>query len=388
MNPEDSLTAEDKISRARAQIGREAPFFGAHALAMNFQETDGKTGISTMATDYHNLYWYRPFVDTLSTDEVKGVIIHEVLHRIFMHPFRLRGRIHTVSNMAMDYAINPYITDMRCKLPKGCLDDKKYHSKTWEQIYQMLLDQMQQNGKDPQNVKGQGWGDVVSPKGADGKELSESEAKAAEMSAESQNRAMLQSAKMAGHVPGNLQEIIDEMYEPEIDYEEIIYKVFTGGTPSGYSMRRPNKSALHNFNLFASGRNKRGAGVVGVGFDTSGSITTVEAANVLGILNGVMQSTMPEKVVVIQFDHGVQHVEEYDGFSDIPSIQIHGRGGTDFSPQFDYIEKNCMNIDQYLVITDGYGPFPKNPPSFPVTWLMTTDVVAPFGTTVRFKVKG
>lgn len=384
---DEQLDPHEKISKARAQLGREHSFVGAHCLAMNSIEVGPESPIKTMATDYYNLFWSPDFVKSLTIPEIKFVMVHEALHRIFLHPFRLGGRIHKIANIAMDYSINPWVQEIGLPPPKDVLLDKKYEGKTWEQIYQMIIDKMDKGGKGKE-PNGQSWGDVVAPTGENGKQLSDSEMRAKEVDASSTNQSMAQAAKMAGQLDGKFAELIDKMYEPEIDYEEIIYKVFTGGSPSGYSMRRPNKSALHNFGIFASGRNKRGSGVVGIGFDTSGSITSVEAANVLGIINGVMLSTKPERVVVIHFDHHVAHVEEHDGNDEIPSIEIHGRGGTDFSPQFDHIEKNGIHIDQYLVVTDGHGPFPSKPPSFPVTWLMTTDVVAPWGTTVRFRVKG
>ena len=383
MSKLDSLPAEDKIARAKAQLSREHAFYGAHALAMQFVESEQ---IPTMATNYFQCLWNRSFVDRLTVEEIKGVIVHEVLHRIFLHPFRIRGRMLELANIAMDFSINPFILEAGLTLPSDVLNDKKYHGRTWEQIYQMLFQEGEKNGKG-KDKKPQSWGQVMEPTGEKGEKLSESEARAMEIDAESTNRAMLQTAKMAGQIPGNLAEIIDKMFEPDIDYDEIITQVFSGAKPSGYSMKRPNKSALHNFDIFASGRNYSGSGTVGIGFDTSGSITSVEAGNVLGIINNVMESTRPDKVVVVQFDHAVQHVDWHDSSDQIPEIQIHGRGGTSFCPQFEYIQDHDIKIDQYLVVTDGYGDFPENPPPFPVTWLMTTDEVAPWGRTVRFKVK-
>lgn len=240
-------------------------------------------------------------------------------------------------------------------------------------------------------MKQQGWGECINPQkdGKDGKkeDMTETEARAAEIDAESMNRAMLQSAKLAGHVPGNLAELIEKMWEPDLDYDEIFWKIFTGSSPNGYSMRNPSKSALHNYGMFASGRNRRGAGIVGGGFDTSGSITTIEAQNVLGIINGMLQAVRPERFFLIQFDHAVQDVEWYEPHDDIPSITIHGRGGTSFKPQFDHIRDEGIAVDQYFIVTDGHGDFGEDP-GFPVTWLMTTDVKAPWGKTIRFKVKG
>lgn len=389
---EDKLPAEEKISRARTQLNHTHPFYAAHLLCMHSREfPEWYQGMRTMATDFFHLYWDRAFVEKLTVEELKGVLVHEALHRIFMHPFRGRGRDPKLANIAMDLSINPWIKDTQLKLPTPHLYDEKYKDKdgnwfTWERIYTMLMEQAAANGKGKQPDQ-QEWGQIMEPRGPGGEKLTEAEAKAQMTQAEQQNKAMLQAAKLAGQVPGNMAELIDQMAEPDIDYDEIIFRVFKGATPSGYSMRNPSKSVLHNFGLYASGRNRSGSGVVGIGFDTSGSITSTEASNVLGIINSVIQQTRPDKIVVIQFDHAVQDVQFYDAHSEIPEIQIHGRGGTSFKPQFEWIEQNDIHIDQFLVVTDGYGDFPDKPAPFPTTWLMTTDVKAPWGVTVPFKVK-
>lgn len=139
-----SILAEDKISRARAQLSLSHPFYGAHSLAMQLEET---ASIPTMATDFFRLLWNRKFVDTLTIEELKFVIVHEVLHRIFMHPFRLKGRIHLLANMAMDYAINPFIKEAGLTAPKDCLFDEKFFSITWEQVYQKLFREAEKRGE-------------------------------------------------------------------------------------------------------------------------------------------------------------------------------------------------------------------------------------------------
>lgn len=61
-------------------------------------------------------------------------------------------------------------------------------------------------------------------------------------------------------------------------------------------------------------------------------------------------------------------------------VIVGGGGGTNFVPALEHIEdKGGCNICIYL--TDGYGHF-GDKPKFPVIWLMTTNVVAPYGHTV------
>ena len=48
-------------------------------------------------------------------------------------------------------------------------------------------------------------------------------------------------------------------------------------------------------------------------------------------------------------------------------------------------EKNIL--DGVIVFTDGYGSFPSQTKVKNTLWLITTDVVAPFGQTVKYNLK-
>ena len=63
-----------------------------------------------------------------------------------------------------------------------------------------------------------------------------------------------------------------------------------------------------------------------------------------------------------------------------------GGGGTDFRPPFEYVEREGITPACLIYLTDGYGPFPQNPPPYPVLWAMTTDVVPPWGEYVKVEV--
>ena len=54
-----------------------------------------------------------------------------------------------------------------------------------------------------------------------------------------------------------------------------------------------------------------------------------------------------------------------DGF------QVHGMGGTDFRPVFNYIEEDDLNPTALIYLTDGYGPAPDEEPDYPVLWVIT-----------------
>jgi len=127
--------AELTLTKARTRLLKKLVFFGQLALKLGLQES---TQTQTMATDGKHIYYNPAWVETVSVLMLAGVILHEVLHVIFMHPLRRGGRNHERWNIACDLAINPIIVRHGFELPEGALDEWQYHSMTAEQIYKQL----------------------------------------------------------------------------------------------------------------------------------------------------------------------------------------------------------------------------------------------------------
>lgn len=55
--------------------------------------------------------------------------------------------------------------------------------------------------------------------------------------------------------------------------------------------------------------------------------------------------------------------------------KVIGRGGTDLRAPFNLVLDDPSGrfaaLDALIIVTDGYGSVPKQPPSFPVLWLIT-----------------
>ena len=66
-----------------------------------------------------------------------------------------------------------------------------------------------------------------------------------------------------------------------------------------------------------------------------------------------------------------------------------GGGGTEFAPFFDAADEAGLVADGTVAVylTDGEGPFPSEPPNYPVLWIVTPGGIDedrfPFGDVVR-----
>jgi len=86
------------------------------------------------------LYYNPKFIATLTLPELSAIMEHEVMHLIFEHPAREKGKEHNIWDIACDMAINQMIDG----LPKGCVFPKDFKlpdGKIAEVYYEALYKQ-------------------------------------------------------------------------------------------------------------------------------------------------------------------------------------------------------------------------------------------------------
>ncbi len=62
---------------------------------------------------------------------------------------------------------------------------------------------------------------------------------------------------------------------------------------------------------------------------------------------------------------------------------IYGRGGTRFTPVFEWLDESGRRPDLLVYFTDADGQFPKLEPGFPVLWLIKGRGKVPWGQRVQ-----
>jgi len=129
----------ERVRRARSQLVISHPFYGCLALNMRLVADDPR--VPTMAVDGKHLYVNEEFAATLSDDELRGVLVHEVMHMAYGHPFRRGHRKHKLFNVAGDYAINRDIMADGFTLPRSRLYDAMYDGLPAEAIYARLYEE-------------------------------------------------------------------------------------------------------------------------------------------------------------------------------------------------------------------------------------------------------
>lgn len=107
--------------------------------------------------------------------------------------------------------------------------------------------------------------------------------------------------------------------------------------------------------------------------DTSGSMMTSWLAKSCSEINYLRQQVKIKETYVLDIDSAIhatgEGIECYGPRDDI-EMTAKGRGGTDFRPPFEWVEKHLQQKPDFLIyFTDGWGPFPETEPPYPVLWV-------------------
>lgn len=124
-----------RLLKVRTHLLLDAPFFGT--LAMRLKLIEDPT-CRTMWVDGVHLGYNPKYVESITDEELKGLLCHEVLHVANGHCWRRGKRDAKDWNKACDYAINPIVLEAGHLLPEGLLVREEFRGKSAEQIYELI----------------------------------------------------------------------------------------------------------------------------------------------------------------------------------------------------------------------------------------------------------
>jgi predicted metal-dependent peptidase len=387
-------TVENRISKARWQLLRDQPWFGSLAMQLNIVLDES---CETANTDGTNLAFGPAFVESLTDDELKTLIAHEVMHCAFLHPYRLKGRDHELFNIACDYAINHELVAAGFKLPAGGLIDAQYQGLSAEAIYEHLAGKSKGPGGYPGRPKstgdfseapdddGQPSDEPGSDDGQPGQPGSESQPKrntASDWEKFAEQAAM--AAAKAGNMPGGITRALRESHAETVDWRAVLRRFIEQTVPSDYTWSRPNRKLMAAIGLYLPGVQRENMPRLVVAIDTSGSISSELLARFDKEIKAIQAETRPEAIDVIYCDTRINRTDSF-GADDEISLTMCGGGGTYFAPVFEHIEQMEQQPAALIYLTDLEAYDDYQEPGYPVLWVTPAWVklTGEFGETVR-----
>jgi predicted metal-dependent peptidase len=348
-----------KLSKAKAQLIVEQPFYAALLCNLPFVEDDT---IPTLAVDGKNVYYNAEYVNTLTVNQLKFAEAHEVMHCVFKHLTRRGSRSPKRWNVAGDYIINDMlVTDRVGEIHPDWLYNQQIvlAGKNTDGVYNLLPEQ---SNDEPQD------------------ELRD--AQAGERDDQDQQwtiRAVqaAQAAKMMGKMSLGAQRLIDQIVQPKMPWSELLRRFVSKRVRTDRSFSRPNRRFLSQ-GMYLPSLAGETLGEIAIAVDCSGSISEKVLNEFASEIAGIKNQMRPSKISVYYFDSSVSHQEEYSPDDEL-NIRPHGGGGTAFSPVIEAINAKDTLPECCVFLTDLYCSDFGTPPDYPVLWVSNGSSEAPWG---------
>lgn len=194
--------------------------------------------------------------------------------------------------------------------------------------------------------------------------------------------SVIAETTMYGSLPSSLMRELLRVNDTQLDWRHYLWRYIVQ-TPidfSGFDRRFVGRRIYLDT---LSGETVQ----VVIGVDTSGSIMNEQMQSFLGEVQGILGAYPHLVCDLFYIDTEAHGPYRLAAHSELPTPV--GGGGTDFRPFFERITKG-YDLSAPLVgvyLTDGYGAFPRSPPSFPTLWVVTPGGLDrsrfPFGEVVR-----
>lgn len=368
-----------KLTRARATLILDQPFFGALALRLTLIED---LATKTLSVDGKHIYYNPEFIGTLSASLVKSALAHEVMHCVLDHMSRLGEREPKRWNQAADYALNQILSDVGFEIGEGWLINPAYKDMSADHIYSLIPPNPPDDGSGAGNSPGNGHGDPLDdmqPGGKDAAAVAEATREWKVATTQAAN-----AAKIMGKLPGDLERFIDQLFKAQVDWKAVLRQFIHEISKTDYAWTKPNKHMLVH-GVYMPSLHSESMGDIVIGVDVSGSIDKPTLDAFSAEINAIVAETQPANVHLVYCDSRVAGTQSFARHEEIDMKPV-GGGGTAFSPVFDWVEENGIRPVCLVYLTDLYGDATFAPPEYPTLWCCTNEQVAPFGDTVHIEV--
>jgi predicted metal-dependent peptidase len=372
----DHLTAAEKITKARAGLVLDEPFWGS--LVLRLVPVEDET-CEVGWTDGIHLGYNPKAIDSMPLSQVKTFLAHESGGHVAMsHHVRRGSRDKKEWNVATDHVVNNILSEAGFQPIPGWLCEMRFQGMSAEAVYAIIHEEKAAESKsngggnsgresdDTGNDPG-GCGEVRDLPGADGSTATESQKQQAEADAKVAVMQAEATAKKYGRLPAGIAREIEKIMQSKVPWQEVMRRFVDQQCRNDYTWSKPNSRYLAG-GIYLPELSTQEMRPIVVGADTSGS-TGREAMNMTAAELTAIIEQLKVQVTVMYADCKVQLVEEFD--ADCLPVVLHpkGGGGTDYRPVFAEIEQRALQPAAVIYVTDGKCDlFPEKAPEYPVLW--------------------
>ena len=396
------MTYKDKITKAKARLMLEHPYFGTVASSLPLEKNND---ILTFTSDGEKMRYNSEYLDRLSLEEVEFVMANGAMHTVLKHHERVNGRTKWLWQTATDYVVNAMLVKNGMHLPEYAYFEEKFDGMYVEEVYEMLRAEMIDNSDhsmeqeteqitdsdetDAPNLHMQkehtpdvNAEETQEEENADDQEeeVSTSEPETLSEEIKEHLEQIFQKHKRQGNLPKDLQFVVPEYFSHKVDWREFLYGYIATHAKTSYTFTPPNMKFLYRGIYLPSMSSDLLRIIVAV--DTSGSVDEALLSTFLGEVSSMMQQYPNYEIDLITADAKIQSVKTFLPGEPL-EYQISGGGGTDFRPVFTYVDRHIDYPTLLIYFTDGEGTFPSEDVSYDVLWVMPESKEVPFGEVIE-----
>ena len=385
----DNTQIKEVLNKAVFKLYRSFPFWGFILERCKISITDK---IPTACVDKMGHIMFNPsFVANLSLNQVIFLMAHEVHHVALSHHERCNKRNKLQWNMATDYVINLSLVkifqenSMPCKIP-GMLYNTEYTDMAAETVYNLLNDSNTEDNEMPDLTYAPFEGDSDLVKDyrivPNAKEMENQTRNWKSISVEAST-----TTKLYGTMSEDIEREVLNNLKPKVNWylllKRLLQDEYLSQTTVDYTFNKRNRRQGNISYIMPAKEQHPNKKPIIFAIDTSGSVDEQTLGQAISELTAI-QEAFNIDIYMIQCDTKIQEARWIRN-KEWKKIKLKGGGGTDFKPIFTHVKKENMENSLLIVYTDGYGEFPTEKPRNKTVWLMDTDVIAPWGTTIKIE---
>lgn len=334
------------------------PFYGYAAAAVTPVESEEIPTISMVYMPAIKLIYNKEWYEGLKEEYAIGVIIHELIHIILLHPVRRNGRDLKLWTIACDMAANEHMD--RKLLTKEAITVEKISDEIKEKIpkqksaeyyYEIL-------SHNEEKLSFVGSDNEIKIVLNSGQELKANNTMEGDSSEVNKNAficsvsELIQQAKSESEIPGTFNSFIEELYKPyEINWRNVLKRFLTG---KGKVLKRKTYKKVSKRFEDMPGNNRTIGTKALLAIDESGSIPDGEISRFYNELLNIKKIT-GVTISVTRFDTECTTPIPIENY--LRKRERVKNGGTDFRPVFELADK--MKINLLIIFTDGDGVAPQ-----------------------------
>ena len=176
-----------------------------------------------------------------------------------------------------------------------------------------------------------------------------------------------------GKYPGGLMSLIEKiMAPPVITWQQVLAKLLNS-IPAGKKPTVFRRNRLHPERLDLKGKLPDKELDIVFAIDTSGSVSNKEISEIANEIFAITK-LMKTKITIVECDTSIGKVYEANCPDEV-QLDVSGRGGTSFTPVFEWLKENKNKETILIYASDGYGEqkLAEDNITQSTIWLMTRE---------------